>query len=113
MGSTIVDGPEVPEDWDPAQREAEGPRSSMDYSEFPLLDFSHQKNPGAPAPPALYGKNKYRISSNTPRNRRSVRRPMEGSEVTMALYGKTEYEVVLYSYRSIYTYRQGEGYNAD
>ena len=44
-GSTIslVDGPEVPEDRDPAQREAEGPRSSMDYSEFPLLDFSHQK----------------------------------------------------------------------
>ena len=23
----------------------------MDYSEFPLLDFSHQKNPGAPASP--------------------------------------------------------------
>ena len=51
FGSTIVDGPEVPEDRDPAQREAEGPRSSMDYSEFPLLDFSHQKNPGAPASP--------------------------------------------------------------
>ena len=52
-GSTIslVDGPEVPEDRDPAQREAEGPRSSMDYSEFPLLDFSHQKKTGAPASP--------------------------------------------------------------
>ena len=50
-GSTIVDGPEVPEDRDPAQREAEGPRSSMDYSEFPLLDFSHQKKPEAPASP--------------------------------------------------------------
>ena len=50
-GSTIVDGPEVPEDRDPAQREAEGPRSSMDYSEFPLLDFSHQKKNGAPASP--------------------------------------------------------------
>ena len=49
--STIVDGPEVPEDRDPAQREAEGPRSSMDYSEFPLLDFSHQKKNGAPASP--------------------------------------------------------------
>ena len=33
-GSTIVDGPEVYEDRDPAQREAEGPRASMDYSEF-------------------------------------------------------------------------------
>ena len=43
MGSPIVDGPEVPEDRDPAQREAEGPRSSMDYSEFPLLDFSPPK----------------------------------------------------------------------
>ena len=42
-GSPIVDGPEVPEDRDPAQREAEGPRSSMDYSEFPLLDFSPPK----------------------------------------------------------------------
>ena len=39
-GSTIVDGPEVPEDRDPAQREAEGPRSFMDYSEF---DFSPPK----------------------------------------------------------------------
>ena len=73
LGSTIVDGPEVPEDRDPAQREAEGPRSSMDYSEFPLLHFSHPKN--------------RRSSVTTPRNRRSVRRPMEGSEVTMALYG--------------------------
>ena len=36
-GSPIVDGPEVPEDRDPAQREAERPRSSMDYSEFPLI----------------------------------------------------------------------------
>ena len=73
-GSTIVDGPEVPEDRDPAHREAEGPRSSMDYSEFPLLDFSHPK--------------KTRSSSvTTPRNRRSVRRLMEGSEVTIALYG--------------------------
>ena len=51
QGSTIVDRPEVPEDRDPAQREAEGPRSSMDYSEFPLLDFSHQKKNGAPASP--------------------------------------------------------------
>ena len=70
LGSTIVDGPEVPEDRDPAQREAEGPRSSMDYSEFPLLDFSHQKKTGAPR-----------------HHTASVRRPMEGSEVTMALYG--------------------------
>ena len=31
---TIADEPEVYEDWDPAQREAEGPKSSMDYSEF-------------------------------------------------------------------------------
>ena len=38
MGSTIVDGPEVYEDRDPAQREAEGPKASMDYSEFKLLD---------------------------------------------------------------------------
>ena len=37
-GSTIVDGPEVYEDRDPAQREAEGPKASMDYSEFKLLD---------------------------------------------------------------------------
>ena len=37
QGSTIVDGPEVYEDRDPAQREAEGPRASMDYSEFTLL----------------------------------------------------------------------------
>ena len=43
IGSPIVDGPEVPEDRDPAQREAEGTRSSMDYSEFPLLDFSPPK----------------------------------------------------------------------
>ena len=27
-GSTVVDGPEVPEDRDPAQREAEGPQNS-------------------------------------------------------------------------------------
>ena len=74
LGSTIVDGPEVPEDRDPAQREAEGPRSSMDYSEFPLLDFFHQKK-------------KRSSSVTTQRNRRSVRRPTEGSEVTMALYG--------------------------
>ena len=41
----IIYGPEVYEDRDPAQREAEGPRASMDYSEFPLLDFSpHKKN---------------------------------------------------------------------
>ena len=39
-GSTIVDGPEVYEDPDSAQREAEGPRASMDYSEFTLLDLS-------------------------------------------------------------------------
>ena len=38
LGSTIVDGPEVYEDRDPAQREAEGPKASMDYSEFKLLD---------------------------------------------------------------------------
>ena len=31
---TIVNEPEVYEDRDPAQREAEGPKSSMDYSEF-------------------------------------------------------------------------------
>ena len=31
---SIVDEPEVYEDRDPAQREAEGPKSSMDYSEF-------------------------------------------------------------------------------
>ena len=31
---TIVDEPEVYEDRDPAQREAEGTKSSMDYSEF-------------------------------------------------------------------------------
>ena len=37
-GSPIVDGPEVYEDRDSAQREAEGPRASMDYSEFTLLD---------------------------------------------------------------------------
>ena len=36
--STIVDGPEVYEDRDPAQREVEGPRASMDYSEFTLLE---------------------------------------------------------------------------
>ena len=34
----IVDGPEVYEDRDPAQREAEGPKASTDYSEFKLLD---------------------------------------------------------------------------
>ena len=33
-GSPIVDGPEVYEDRDSAQREAEGPRASMDYSQF-------------------------------------------------------------------------------
>ena len=43
QGSTIVDGPEVYEDRDPAQREAEGPRASMDYSEFTLLDFLSTK----------------------------------------------------------------------
>ena len=37
-GSPIVDVPEVYEDRDSAQREAEGPRASMDYSEFKLLD---------------------------------------------------------------------------
>ena len=31
---TIVDEPEVYEDRDPAKREAEGPKSSMDYSEL-------------------------------------------------------------------------------
>ena len=35
--STIVDGPEVYEDRDSAQREAEGPRAFMDYS-AKLLD---------------------------------------------------------------------------
>ena len=39
----VSSGPEVPEDRDPAQREAEGPRASMDYSEFPLLDFLSTK----------------------------------------------------------------------
>ena len=43
FGSTIVDGPEVYEDRDPAQREAEGPIASMDYSEFTLLDFLSTK----------------------------------------------------------------------
>ena len=38
IASPIVDGPEVYEDRDSAQREAEGPRASMDYSEFKLLD---------------------------------------------------------------------------
>ena len=38
MKSTIVDGPQVYEDPDSAQREAEGPRASMDCSEFKLLD---------------------------------------------------------------------------
>ena len=42
-GSCKVDGPRVHEDRDPAQREAEGPRSSMDYSEFPLLDFKNDR----------------------------------------------------------------------
>ena len=41
-GSTIIFATIVPEDRDPAQREAEGPRASMDYSEFTLL---------LPAPP--------------------------------------------------------------
>ena len=40
VGSPIVDGPEVYEDRDSAQREAEGPRASKDYSEFTLLDLS-------------------------------------------------------------------------
>ena len=45
MGSPIVDGPEVYEDRDSAQREAEGPRASMDYSEFTLLDTKkHRSN---------------------------------------------------------------------
>ena len=44
---TIVDGPEVYEDRDPAQREAEGPKSSMDYSEFFI---STKKNPDRPCP---------------------------------------------------------------
>ena len=35
-GSPIVDGPEVYDDRDSAQREAEGRRASMDYSEFDL-----------------------------------------------------------------------------
>ena len=39
---TIVDEPEVYEDRDPAQREAEGPKSSMDYSEL-------KKNPDRPS----------------------------------------------------------------
>ena len=39
---TIVDETEVYEDRDPAQREAEGPKSSMDYSEFFI---STKKNP--------------------------------------------------------------------
>ena len=44
---TIVDEPEVYEDRDPAQREAEGPKSSMDYSEFFI---STKKNPDRPCP---------------------------------------------------------------
>ena len=41
----IVDEPEVYEDRDPAQREAEGPKSSMDYSEFFI---STKKKPDVP-----------------------------------------------------------------
>ena len=44
---TIVDEPEVYDDRDPAQREAEGPKSSMDYSEFFI---STKKNPDRPCP---------------------------------------------------------------
>ena len=44
---TIVDEPEVYEDRDPAKREAEGPKSSMDYSEFFI---STKKNPDRPCP---------------------------------------------------------------
>ena len=84
MGSTIVDGPEVPKDRDPAQREAEGPRSSMDFSEF------------------LSPKKTRSSSVTTPRNRRSVRRPMEGSEVTTALYGKNRIQLY-YTAIDLYT----------
>ena len=76
LGSTIVDGPEVPEDRDPAQREAEGPRSSMDYSEFPMLDFSHQK----------------KKSVTTPRNRRC---PMKGQRSRWRYMEKTEYSCIM------------------
>ena len=41
---TIVDEPEVYEDRDPAQREAEGPKSSMDYSEFFISTKKKQIN---------------------------------------------------------------------
>ena len=36
---TIVDEPEVYEDRDPAQREAEGPKSSMDYLKVTIIYF--------------------------------------------------------------------------
>ena len=42
-GSTIIFATKVYEDRDPVQREAEGPRSSMDYSEVPLVDFLSTK----------------------------------------------------------------------
>ena len=43
-GSPILDGPEVYEERDSAQREAEGPRASMDYSEFTLLDTKKNRS---------------------------------------------------------------------
>ena len=43
-GSPYVDGPKVYEDRDPVQREAEGPRASIDYSEFKLLDTKKNRS---------------------------------------------------------------------
>ena len=43
LGSTIIFATKVYEDRDPVQREAEGQRFSMDYSEVPLVDFLSTK----------------------------------------------------------------------
>ena len=50
-GSTIVDGPEVYEDRDSAQREAEGPRASMDARPLDLnYNIRHRLRNDAPTP---------------------------------------------------------------
>ena len=82
VGSTVIYGPEVYEDRDPVQREAEGPRASMDYSEFPLLDFSPPKNTISIVPE--FGPDASRIARRS--HARVRERPLQSAVGTLLLH---------------------------
>ena len=81
---TIVDEPEVYEDRDPAQREAEGPKSSMDYSEFRSTEISNLRKQIDRAPVTPGRTRASRIARRS--HARVKQRPLQSAVGTLLLH---------------------------